>query len=57
MYKVHKEITNNDLSLLSSALEGISFLEKIGMLHQLANILEHEVVWSNTKSLEDKNEE
>lgn len=57
VYKVHKEITNNDLSLLSSALEGISFLEKIGMLHQLANILEHEVVWSNTKSLEDKNEE
>ncbi|MDX5051241.1 ABC-three component system protein [Vibrio cholerae] len=47
VYKVHSEIKDKDSTILESAIESISFLEKIGMLHQLANMVDQEVVWCN----------
>ncbi|WP_342352124.1 ABC-three component system protein, partial [Vibrio hyugaensis] len=47
VYKVHGEIKDKDSTILKSAIESISFLEKIGMLHQLANMVDQEVCWCN----------
>ncbi|HGS5465687.1 TPA: ABC-three component system protein [Vibrio parahaemolyticus] len=47
VYKVHSEIKDKDSTILESAIESVSFLEKIGMLHQLANMVDQEVVWCN----------
>ncbi|HFG2099393.1 TPA: ABC-three component system protein [Vibrio cholerae] len=38
---------DKDSTILESAIESVSFLEKIGMLHQLANMVDQEVVWCN----------
>ena len=47
VYKVHKEIKDNNDSALKMALKHFSFLEKIGMLHQLANKKESKVYWGD----------
>ncbi|MCJ8351920.1 ABC-three component system protein [Moritella sp.] len=47
VYKVHNIIKNDDSTVLQSALESISFLEKIGMLHQMANSIDKNIVWCN----------
>lgn len=48
VYKVHKEIKDNNDSALKMALKHFSFLEKIGMLHQLANKKESKVYWGES---------
>lgn len=55
VYKVHSEIKDKDSTILKSAIESISFLEKIGMLHQLANMVDQEVVWCN-KDISEAND-
>jgi predicted alpha/beta hydrolase family esterase len=45
VYKVHSIIKANDSTALESAIESLSFIEKTGMLHQLANSIDEEVVW------------
>lgn len=57
VYKVHQIIKESDSTNLKSAIENLSFLEKIGMLHQLANSVEQEIVWCNKDISEAINEE
>ncbi|MFL7025451.1 ABC-three component system protein [Enterovibrio norvegicus] len=45
VYEIHDEIMKQDTKALSSSIEKISFLEKTGMLHQLANHLNNNVIW------------
>jgi hypothetical protein len=57
VYKVHGVIKDNDSTALTSAIESLSFLEKIGMLHQLANTIDQEIVWCNkdiTEAINDR---
>lgn len=56
VYRVHNIIKESDSTVLASAIESLSFLEKIGMLHQLANSIEQEVVWCDKEISEATNE-
>jgi hypothetical protein len=44
---VHSEITSQDAGVLQSTVKYINFLHKKGLLHQLANYLDDNVVWAD----------
>jgi protein SERAC1 len=44
---VHAEITAQDSGVLKSTASYLNFLHKKGLLHQLANNMRHDVVWSD----------
>ncbi|NVE01195.1 ABC-three component system protein [Massilia sp. BJB1822] len=46
--EVHAEITAQDSGVLKATADYINFLHKKGLLHQLANNLRDDVVWSDT---------
>jgi len=48
---VHSEIKNQDSLTLKSTTEYINFLHKKGLLHQLANTLKDDVIWSDDTDL------
>ncbi|WP_413516552.1 ABC-three component system protein [Photobacterium phosphoreum] len=47
VHDIHQEIIDKDQSSLASSIKDITFLEKIGMLHQLADRLNNRVVWQH----------
>ena len=52
VHKIHNEIKNSDQTSLSSGIKNITFLEKIGMLHQLADKLDQEIIWGKKINLQ-----
>lgn len=56
VYKIHNIIKESDSTVLESAIESLSFIEKTGMLHQLANSIEEGVVWCHKDISEVINE-
>ncbi|MFJ9383813.1 ABC-three component system protein [Peribacillus sp. NPDC101481] len=53
---VHEHIRREDIATLKSTLPAISYYQKIGMLHQLANNFEKEIWWAinnRPKDIED----
>ncbi|MCP1576892.1 hypothetical protein J2S30_005271 [Herbaspirillum rubrisubalbicans] len=48
---VHSEITSQDAGVLRSTVKYINFLHKKGLLHQLANYLDDDVVWNDETDL------
>lgn len=52
VYDIHKEIKESDDSSLKTSLSDISFLEKIGMIHQLADSIDGNVVWNENTNLD-----
>jgi len=53
VYEVHKIIKNSDETALKLALKNFTFIEKVGMLHQLANKKDKKVFWGMTDISED----
>ncbi|MNG25944.1 hypothetical protein D3C84_1108640 [compost metagenome] len=51
--KVHELILEQDSKVLLTSVEYINFMHKKGLLHQLANRLDKNVIWSDLVSLED----
>lgn len=49
---VHSEITAQDAGVLKSTVKYLNFLHKKGLLHQLANNLKDDVVWSDDTDFE-----
>ncbi|MEZ8063309.1 MULTISPECIES: ABC-three component system protein [Vibrio] len=45
VYDIHKQIIDSDSTALKSGIKNITFIEKIGMLHQLADNLDDKVIW------------
>ncbi|NVH48905.1 ABC-three component system protein [Photobacterium damselae] len=52
VYDIHKEIKESDDSALKTSLSDISFLEKIGMIHQLADSLDDNIIWKENTNLD-----
>lgn len=50
---VHKELRDQDASLLICAVRYINFLHKGGLLHQVANRLDRTVIWDKDITVED----
>ena len=50
--EVHTEITAQDAGVLKSTVKYLSFLHKKGLLHQLANNLGDDVIWSEDTDFE-----
>lgn len=51
--EVHNEITAQDSGVLKSTASYINFLHKKGLLHQMANNMKDDVVWSNSTDFND----
>lgn len=52
VHEIHQEIIEKDCSALESSIKSISFLEKIGMLHQLANKMDNKIIWDHCFDIE-----
>jgi hypothetical protein len=51
--EVHAEITAQDSGVLKSTAEYLNFLHKKGLLHQLANNMRDDVIWSDATNFND----
>lgn len=52
---IHKKIEDEDKIKLSSLLDTLDSVHKKGMLHQLANKLDRDIIWSPDTSLDSLN--
>ena len=51
--EVHAEITAQDSGVLKSTVSYINFLHKKGLLHQLANNMRDDVIWSDNTNFNE----